>query len=64
MVSSESSHFLRLYRHYDAGFLYAAGGIENQPNVYLEAMECIGAELARIRRDEMEKIREGKKGAG
>lgn len=64
MVSTESSHFLRLYRHYDHGFLYSAGGIENQPNVYLEAMEVIAAELSQIRRDELEKLRDGKKGPG
>lgn len=60
MVSDESYYFLRLYRHYDAGFLYSAGGVECQPNAYLEAMEAIGSEYGRIRRDDMEKAREGR----
>lgn len=45
MVTAESVHFFSLYRHYKAGHLLNAGGISDQPQVYLNAMQIIEAAL-------------------
>jgi len=37
--------FMRLYRHYRSGWLPYAGGLMEQPNIYLEAMETIDAQV-------------------
>lgn len=41
MVTDESRFLLRLYRHYKNGLLAVSGGVLDQPNYYLEAMETI-----------------------
>ncbi|MFS1525316.1 hypothetical protein ACL7TT_14595 [Microbulbifer sp. 2304DJ12-6] len=41
MVTAHSARLLHLHQHYRAGHLYVAGGIADQPNVYLEAMAVI-----------------------
>ena len=46
---------MRLYHHYDAGHLPLSGGLMEQPNNFLESMEKLGGEFARIRREKMEK---------
>jgi hypothetical protein len=45
LVTADSLHLLSLYRHYKAGHLYAAGGIENQPALFLTAMLTIEGAL-------------------
>lgn len=47
MITPESSWFLRLYRHYKNHLLPHAGGLLDQPNAYLEAMEVIDAAVNR-----------------
>jgi len=42
---------LSLYPHYEAGHLWARGGVAEQPAIYLEAM----AVIARARHDAQEK---------
>lgn len=42
MITEESNIYLRLHRHYSKGILIMAGGLLDQPNKYLEAMEMIG----------------------
>jgi len=37
--------FIRLYRHYKNGVLPYGGGLLNQPNTYIEAMDTIEARL-------------------
>ena len=44
--------WVRLWNHYKAGHLWRAGGIEDQPNRYLEAIEILGAEFARVQNKE------------
>lgn len=41
MITERSRFFLRLYSHYKNKHLVNAGGILDQPNIYLEAMELI-----------------------
>jgi len=42
MISELSSFFLRMYQHYSKGVLITSGGLLDQPNKYLEAMELMG----------------------
>lgn len=52
MVSAQSAELLRLHAHYRAGHLWAAGGVGDQPNYYLEAMAAIEQLAAEFNRDE------------
>jgi len=57
---------LRLYNHYKAGYLWAEGGISDQPHVYLRVMEIINAEISKIESERLEERRrelEAKRGA-
>lgn len=55
MVSPLSLHLLKLYGHYEDGHLYRAGGLNDQPAAYLEAMEIIGITIKRIQADNQRK---------
>lgn len=41
MVSEQSNYYLRLYRHYVNRILPHSGGILEQRNIYVQAMEII-----------------------
>jgi len=41
VVTPTSNQMMRLYRHYKAGRYPFAGGLLEQPNFYIEAMEVI-----------------------
>jgi len=41
MITDRTYNLLSLYRHYKNGFLFTGIGINDQPNVYLKAMEII-----------------------
>lgn len=41
MVTEGSKFMLRLYRHYQNNILPFGGGILDQPNIYVQAMELI-----------------------
>lgn len=41
MVTEREITFWRLYHHYKNQLLFKAGGLMDQPNVYLQAMETI-----------------------
>lgn len=43
MISAFSSECLDLHRHYKNGQLLFAGGLINQPRIYLQAMSLIDA---------------------
>ncbi len=43
MVSDFSRECLRLYKHYKNNILLRAGGLYNQPNIYIESMSVIDA---------------------
>jgi hypothetical protein len=45
MVTAESVYLFSLFRHYKAGHLLNAGGISDQPELYLNAMQIIEAAL-------------------
>ena len=39
MISERSLFLVRLHKHYQQRILFEAGGLMDQPNAYLEAME-------------------------
>lgn len=43
MITPQSRYLLRLYGHYQNRLLPYAGGLLNQPNYYIEAMEQIAS---------------------
>lgn len=47
MVTDEARAMLDLYRHYKNGYLPRAGGILDQPAVYMESMALIDSAVAR-----------------
>lgn len=55
MITPESYAWLRLHTHYKEGYLPRAGGILDQPNKFMEAMEVLNRAYNGIRRDEMER---------
>ena len=59
MITPDSHRFLRLHKHYGRGLLPHAGGICDQPNRYIEAMECLEAAFAGI---ESERRRDAERG--
>lgn len=57
MRSEFSLRMMRLFHHYKAGYLPLAGGVLEQPNKYLEAMEVIGSTIAGIETARFERDR-------
>lgn len=62
MITRESRFLIRLHEHYKAGHMARVGGVLEQPNFYLEAMEVLSererlimAERAEKQRREMER---------
>jgi len=55
LLTEDSYHILRLFVHYLNGFLLHEGGISNQPNIYLEAMEFLLNEKRKREKEEIEK---------
>lgn len=51
-VSDRSAFFLSLYPHYQAGHLLYAGGLADQPALYMEAMSVIQAETSSIQAED------------
>jgi hypothetical protein len=45
VVTARSNAWVSLYGHYKNGHLLVKGGLCDQPNVYLEAMQVIDAHL-------------------
>ncbi|MCK7495180.1 MAG: hypothetical protein MZW92_31865 [Comamonadaceae bacterium] len=48
MITDASRERMRLYRHYKNHLLPLAGGVLDQPNAYLEAMEVIDAHQSKL----------------
>jgi len=42
MITEESDFFLKMHKHYKNGIMLKTGGLLDQPNKYLEAMELMG----------------------
>lgn len=55
MVGEAERAWLRGYTHYQAGYLPSAGGINDQPAAFVEAMELIATHYHRIERERIEK---------
>jgi len=43
LITALSTKYIKLYFHYSNGVLLKGGGIDDQPQQYIEAMEIIGA---------------------
>ena len=43
LITAETREWLALYTHYEAGHLAVAGGVLDQPFIYLQAMRAISA---------------------
>lgn len=56
-MDPEVPFLLRMWRHHEAGFLPCAGGVLDQPNRLLEAIEIIGGEVARVSEAEAARAR-------
>ncbi len=46
---------LNLYSAYQDGFLWAAGGISSQPAAYVQAIQLISSEVAKIEKEKQDK---------
>lgn len=55
MITQESSFLLRLHAHYKQGLLPYDGGLLEQPNFYLEAMEILTARESEIAAERLER---------
>lgn len=51
MVTEDSCYLLSLYSHYKAGHLLKAGGVSEQPYLYMEAMRVIDGAIAQARKN-------------
>jgi hypothetical protein len=52
LVTAESAEWLRLFHLYKAGHLLVAGGLLDQPAIYVQTMSTIESLLARARSSE------------
>lgn len=56
MITPQSQYLLRLHKHYREGLLPLSGGLLEQPNYYLEAMEILSDRGAVLQAEELEKM--------
>lgn len=49
LISDDTAYLMELFSHYKAGHLCAAGGLMDQPVLYLDAMRVIDNAIARAR---------------
>lgn len=57
MITPATHAFLRLHRHYGNGLLPHAGGICDQQNLYIEAMELLESTFNGIEAERAEQAR-------
>lgn len=57
MITPQSSFLLRMYRHYEKNVMPTAGGILDQANYYVDAMEHIAAISQGIMAERLEQQR-------
>lgn len=55
MVGPDEWKLISLYRHYKNGFLPSTGGVLDQPQVFLEAMEAIETQIEKNQREAAER---------
>lgn len=58
MITEASHLWLKLHRHYRGHHLPFAGGLMQQPNKYIEAMEALSSAFNAIERDQIEQMRD------
>lgn len=57
MVTEFASNVISMYGHYKAGYLLTAGGMLDQPNPYIEAMEILEATM---NEQQLERLKSGR----
>ena len=57
MIQPGTQFLLRMYQHYKQRVLPGAGGILDQPQLYIEAMEILSARESVLRAEEAERVR-------
>jgi hypothetical protein len=57
MITASSRLWLRLHMHYRVNILPVSGGIMQQPNKYIEAMEVLTSTFNGIERSQLEEKR-------
>ncbi len=57
LIDARSGELCRMYRHYKNGVLAFAGGLLDQPNVYVIAMGVIDERSARIEYENLRKLK-------
>jgi hypothetical protein len=60
MVTSESNALVRAYGHYRKGYLPYAGGMQDQPLLYVRAMEFLGQVFGDIEAEALARARREK----
>jgi len=55
IVETSLIPILNLYSAYQDGFLWTAGGISAQPAAYMQAIQLIGSEVAKIEKEKQDK---------
>lgn len=58
MITTQSQRFMRLHWHYRRQMLPHAGGVCDQPNLYIEAMEVLEKTFNQIEADRARQARE------
>ena len=51
MITQQSKLLLSLYQHYSNGVLLKSGGVFDQPNFYMQAMEILDQEMSKKNAD-------------
>jgi len=54
LITEETEYWIKLFKHYENGILAVAGGVLDQPSIYLEAMEIIQQRTNFIRAEKMQ----------
>ena len=58
-LDRKTIQLIRFYRFFEKGWLPNPGGILDQPATFVEAMECLGTEIAKAERERADQSRTG-----
>ena len=58
-LDQKTLRLMRFYRFFEKGWLPNPGGILDQPATFVEAVECLGTEIAKTERERADQSRTG-----
>ena len=58
-LDQQTLRLMRFYRFFEKGWLPNPGGILDQPATFVEAVECLGNEIAKAERERADEPRAG-----